>query len=158
MERSIHFSEVTNYDFDVTGADLVLKLFQGDDIVTYIRVFTDKVANSATSILPRKTLVAARTAPIASESVASPPVESADAVVVATFPTIKVPAKAATKFKSSSLTRLTADQVREIRANWEGTVKACGTKNAAAIQLAKVYNCSPKNIYAIIYRYSWSHI
>lgn len=157
MERSIEFSEVTSYDFDVRGADLVLKLFQGD-ITTYIRIFSDRVASSAGNLLPKKTLVAARTSSTALESIESPPVESAETVVVATLPIVKAPVKSATKFKSSSLTRLTADQVREIRANWEGTVKACGTKNAAAIQLAKVYNCSPKNIYAIIYRYSWSHI
>lgn len=152
MERSIDFSEVTNYDFDVRGADLVLKLFQGD-IVTYVRVFADGVTNSASAMLPSRSLAAVATQPggmILEEAPAK--------VAVGTLPAIPKPAQATTKFKSTSLTRLTADQVREIRANWEDTVKACGTKNAAAIQLAKIYNCSPKNIYAIIYRYSWSHI
>lgn len=155
MERSIDFSEVTNYDFDVRGADLVLKLFQGD-IVTYIRVFTDSVASSASAMLPKRTLVAAKTAAV--RPVEAVLEEAPVNVAVATLPTAVELPKSVTKFKGNSLTRLTADQVREIRANWEDTVKACGTKNSAAIQLSKVYNCSPKNIYAIIYRYSWSHI
>jgi hypothetical protein len=155
MERSIDFCEVTNYDFDVRGADLVLKLFQGD-IVTYVRVFANNVASSASAVLPKRALVAAK-------ATAGPPLETlleeAPAkVAVAALPTATTPPKTVTKFKTNSLTRLTADQVKEIRANWEDTVKACGTKNSAAIQLAKIYNCSPKNIYAIIYRYSWSHI
>jgi hypothetical protein len=157
MERSFEFCEVTNYDFDVKGADLVLKLFQGD-IITHIRIFADGMVNSAGNLRPKKTLVAARTVSAALAPAESTSDESATAVVVATLPATKALPRTATKFKTSSLTRLTADQVKEIRANWEDTVKACGTKNAAAIQLAKVYNCSPKNIYAIIYRYSWSHI
>lgn len=157
MERSIDFSEVTNYDFDVRGADLVLKLFQGD-IVTYIRVFSENVASSANAMLPKRTLVAARTKAIEAGAVQEVIEDASSNVVVATLPTPKKVSDTTNKFKTNSLTRLTADQVREIRANWEDTVKACGTKNAAAIQLAKVYNCSPKNIYAIIYRYSWSHI
>lgn len=155
MERSIDFSEVTNYDFDVRGADLVLKLFQGD-IVTYIRVFSDSVASSASAMLPKRTLVAAKTAVLG--PLETVPEEAPAKVAVATLSTAAKPSNTVAKFKGNSLTRLTADQVREIRANWEDTVKACGTKNSAAIQLAKVYNCSPKNIYAIIYRYSWSHI
>lgn len=155
MERSIDFSEVTNYDFDVRGADLVLKLFQGD-IVTYIRVFTDNVASSASAMMPKRALTAAKTAAL--RPVEAVLEEAPAKVAVATLSTATKPSNTVTKFKGNSLTRLTADQVREIRANWEDTVKACGTKNSAAIQLSKVYNCSPKNIYAIIYRYSWSHI
>jgi hypothetical protein len=67
-------------------------------------------------------------------------------------PVVKVRARKATQ------TKLTEDQVKDIRANWEQTVKACGTKTAAAEKLGQIYNCSPKNIYAIIYKYSWAHI
>ena len=54
--------------------------------------------------------------------------------------------------------RLSEQDVKEIRQNWDATVKACGSKNAAADQLGRIYNCSAKNIYAIIYRYSWANI
>lgn len=55
-------------------------------------------------------------------------------------------------------TRLNEEQVKEIRSTWEETIKKCGSKNAAADELASKYGCSAKNIYAIIYRYSWANI
>lgn len=54
--------------------------------------------------------------------------------------------------------KMTAEQVREIRSEWEKNVNIFGTKSAAAEHLAKIYGCSSKNIYAIIYRYSWNHV
>lgn len=55
-------------------------------------------------------------------------------------------------------TKMTADQVKEIRSAWDQMVKRYGTKTAAAEQLAQTYGCSSKNIYAIIYRYSWATV
>lgn len=54
--------------------------------------------------------------------------------------------------------KMTVEKVREIRSNWDQTVKACKTKTAAAERLAKIYGCSSKNIYAIIYKYSWASV
>lgn len=59
------------------------------------------------------------------------------------------------KSKINTRAKMTPEKVREIRSNWDQTVKACGTKTAAAERLAKIYGCSSKNIYAIIYKYSW---
>lgn len=62
------------------------------------------------------------------------------------------------KIKRSSATKMTEEKVKEIRSTWDSVVKACGTKTAAAEKLSKIYNCSAKNIYAIIYKYSWAHV
>lgn len=133
MERVLDFSDVTSYDFNLSGNDMILKLFQGD-VVTKIRIETDKAISDVTNIISRQ--------PQKKEPVAS----------------IQSNAVIPTSRKRSPATRLNEVQVKEIRNNWEATVKACGTKNAAADQLAKIYNCSAKNIYAIIYRYSWANV
>lgn len=62
------------------------------------------------------------------------------------------------KPRKTSARRLNEDQVKEIRSTWEETVKRCGSRNAAAEDLASKYGCSAKNIYAIIYKYSWANI
>lgn len=62
------------------------------------------------------------------------------------------------KVRTSGSTKMTENAVREIRTTWDSIVQACGTKSAAAEKLAKIYNCSAKNIYAIIYKYSWAHV
>lgn len=69
------------------------------------------------------------------------------------LPSIKIIPKARTR-----PAKMTADAVRQIRSEWEETVSKCGTKNAAAAELGKLYGCSAKNIYAIVYKYSWAHI
>lgn len=131
MERVLDFSDVTDYDFSLMGSDMILKLFQGD-VVTKIRIETGKAL------------------PVVTNSIASGGMIERDTVKQAPVATVRR--------KKLPVARLNESQVREIRSNWEATVKACGTKNAAADQLAKVYQCSAKNIYAIIYRYSWANI
>ena len=133
MERVLDFSDVTSYDFSLTGSDMILKLFQGD-VVTKIRIETDKAISAVTNVITEDRSEKTPVAVIQRGSMIAP------------------------RRKRAPLTRLSETQVKEIRSNWEATVKACGTKNAAADQLAKVYNCSAKNIYAIIYRYSWANI
>lgn len=133
MERVLDFSDVTSYDFNLTGNDMILKLFQGD-VVTKIRIETDRAIADV-----RNTL--------SGEKHEKPPMSTVSHIATVTPRRKRVP-----------LTRLNETQVKEIRENWEATVKACGTKNAAADQLAKVYSCSAKNIYAIIYRYSWTNV
>jgi hypothetical protein len=113
---------------------MILKLFQGD-IVTKIRIETDKAAAVVNTIGSR---------------------QDSDRTPVATIRAAQ--AADTPRRKRVPLTRLNAEQVKEIRDNWDATVKACSTKNAAAEQLAKIYNCSAKNIYAIIYRYSWANV
>jgi hypothetical protein len=129
MERVLDFSDVTSYDFSLMGSGMTLELLQGD-VVTKIRIETNK--SSARPVSTRqKSIVGV----VTKSNTPSPP-----------------------KHRKFPLTRLNESQVKEIRSNWDATVKACGTKNAAADQLAKVYNCSAKNIYAIIYRYSWANV
>lgn len=111
---------------------MILKLFQGD-VVTSIRIETDKAISAVSNVITEER---PSKAPIA---------------VVKRSQTAVIP-------KRNHAARLTETQVKEIRNNWEVTVKACGSKNAAADQLAKVYDCSAKNIYAIIYRYSWANV
>ena len=72
--------------------------------------------------------------------------------------TIKPVERIPSRPKRVLATRLNEEQVKEIRSTWEETVKRCGSKNAAADELASKYGCSAKNIYAIIYRYSWANI
>ena len=120
MERTLDFSDVTNYDFSMVGPDMILKLFQGDT-VTKIRIETGKVVANKIKSLTEQSL---------------------EQVTV----------------KRKASTKMTQEQVMEIRKNWDQTVKACGTKNAAAERLSKIYSCSAKNIYAIIYKYSWAHV
>jgi len=115
---------------------MILKLFQGD-VVTKIRIETGKATSTVTNSLTSNAIT-----------------ERAAAIVgKAEHPSTMI-----TRRKRLPVARLNESQVREIRNNWEATVKACGTKNAAAEQLSKVYQCSAKNIYAIIYRYSWANI
>jgi hypothetical protein len=134
MERTLDFSDVTHYDFSLMGSEMVLKLFQGD-IITRIHIGGGKAVSVVANALEPEP-VTATVARIVQRKETTAPVRR----------------------KRVPLSRLTEDQVREIRANWEATVKACGTKNAAANQLSRVYDCSAKNIYAIIYRYSWTNI
>lgn len=140
MERVLDFSDVTSYDFSLMGSDMVLKLFQGD-VVTKIRIGTDRPVTVALNSVTEKK-----------------PVEHAIPVAVGGSVQRKIPSAPAIKRKRLPIARLNETQVKEIRSNWDATVKACGTKNAAAEQLAKIYHCSAKNIYAIIYRYSWANI
>jgi hypothetical protein len=133
MERVLDFSDVTSYDFSLMGPDMILELFQGD-VVTKIRIGTDK-----TKAKPEKVIANIATQQQTVINAVSRPPQPL-------------------KHRKIPLTRLNETQVKEIRGNWEATVQACGTKNAAADQLAKVYNCSAKNIYAIIYRYSWANV
>lgn len=139
MKRTLDFSGVTGYDFSLKGPDVVLELFQGDTL-TEIRI---KAASSSELRKPppasSKVVSSGRTAVLPSKSSSSVAVQ---------------PVKA----KRTAPARMTEEQVKEIRANWDQTVKACGTKNAAAERLAQVYHCSAKNIYAIIYKYSWAHV
>lgn len=127
MERTINFSDVISYDFNVIGSDMFLELSQQDS--------------------ETKIKIAIRTAdkgkPISDQMKLLPAAISHNTAV--------------TK-KRNLRTKMTEEAVKEIRSNWEQVVKACGTKNAAAERLAKIYNCSSKNIYAIIYRYSWAHV
>lgn len=136
MERVLDFSDVTSYDFSLMGSDMILKLFQGD-VVTKIRIETGKATSTVTNSLTSNAIT-----------------ERAAAIVGKA----EHPSTVITRRKRLPVARLNESQVREIRSNWEATVKACGTKNAAAEQLSKVYQCSAKNIYAIIYRYSWANI
>jgi hypothetical protein len=129
MERVFDFSNVTNYDFRLVGSNIILKLFQGD-IITKICIETDKTNSMAD--------------------------EAHKKISTATIHRNKE--KQITKRKRVPLTRLNEFQVKEIRNDWDATVKACGSRNAAAEQLATIYNCSAKNIYAIIYRYSWVNV
>jgi hypothetical protein len=138
MERILDFSDVTRYDFSLMGSDMILKLFQGD-VVTKIHIETEK----AIPIVSNK--IETQCATVEKPKVISALVESKEQNNVV-------------KRRRVPIGRLNESQVREIRGNWDATVKACGTKNAAADQLAKVYNCSAKNIYAIIYRYSWANV
>lgn len=71
---------------------------------------------------------------------------------------LKVPNISTVNTKRLGHAKMTAEKVKEIRSVWDQTVKACCTKNAAAEKLAKIYGCSAKNIYAIIYRYSWTSV
>lgn len=132
MERVLDFSDVTSYDFSLTGPDMILKLFQGD-VVTKIRIETDKAISAVSNVITEER---PSKAPVA---------------VVKRSRTAVAP-------RRNHAARLNETQVKEIRNNWDATVKACGSKNAAADQLAKVYDCSAKNIYAIIYRYSWANV
>lgn len=136
MERVLDFSDVTSYDFSLMGSGMILKLFQGD-VVTKICIGTGQGQSSAK---PKSIPVKVNTSQAQRQAVVGVVTKNNEART--------------TKTKRI----LNETQVREIRNNWNETVKACGTKNAAADQLAKIYNCSAKNIYAIIYRYSWANI
>lgn len=138
MERVLDFSDVTRYDFSLMGSDMILKLFQGD-VVTKIHIETEKAV------------------PVVSNKIEAQKVVAEKPRTISALVEKKEP-EPIVRRKRLPVGRLNENQVREIRGNWEATVKACGTKNAAADQLAKVYNCSAKNIYAIIYRYSWANI
>jgi hypothetical protein len=128
MERTLDFSDVISYDFSLAGPNMVLELSQ-PDVTTTIKIAVGSIGR------------------LAVEAVSSqPPTED------------QRPAIVGGRVKRAKSTKMTADSVREIRANWDQTVKACGTKNAAAERLAKIYGCSAKNIYAIIYKYSWAHV
>lgn len=154
MERVLDFSDVTSYDFSLMGADMVLKLFQGN-VVTKIRIGTDKNSQNIKAIQDRA--VVATNAPAMAAPVKQVAVAGTKPVVMGLIRKDE-PKPVPSRQKRVPLTRLTEAQVKEIRQNWDATVKACGTKNAAADQLGRVYNCSAKNIYAIIYRYSWANI
>ena len=153
MERVLDFSDVTSYDFSLMGPDMVLKLFQGN-VVTKIRIGTDKNIETPKPIQQNRPIAVAANAPIPVKQVAGASIKPA---VVGLIRKEEV-ASAPTRQKRVPLTRLTETQVKEIRQNWDATVKACGTKNAAADQLGRIYKCSAKNIYAIIYRYSWANV
>lgn len=155
MERLLSFCNVTTYDLNCDGQSIVLKLIQGD-LTTSIRIVSSEdesimaMAQPVTqkAIAAGKVLQAATISP--KKRLAAVKEEIAEAAKDERSPV---------KVKSPSVARLNEDQVKEIRANWDQTVKACGgKKGAAAQQLAKIYDCSAKNIYAIIYRYSWNHI
>lgn len=137
MERVLDFSDVTSYDFNLVGPDMILKLFQGD-VVTKIRIETDKALSAVVKSVADTKESQAKSAPVATIS--------------------KTETSSLPRRKRVPQLRLQVAQVREIRDNWDATVKACGSKAAAAEQLANVYKCSVKNIYAIIYRYSWAHV
>lgn len=139
MERVLDFSDVTSYDFNLIGPDMILKLFQGD-VVTKIRIETDKALSTVVNS-------------VADNVTTEEQVESAPVATIVKTETTSSPRR-----KRVPQLRLQVAQVREIRNNWDATVKACGSKTAAAERLASVYKCSVKNIYAIIYRYSWAHV
>lgn len=74
-------------------------------------------------------------------------------------PANRIPAIIPPRIRKRHLgTRMTIEKVKEIRAKWEETVRNCGTKNAAAAAMAKIYDCSAKNIFAIVYKYSWANV
>lgn len=151
MERTINFSGVTGYDLSVNGANLTLNLFQ-DDILTSIKIFAKQVTDSTASIISTIPTQVPNEKPNHSLPLKKPKV-TLKKIVTPVLPSSIAIAEKPVRLKTRA--NLNADQVREIRENWEQTVKACGTKTAAADQLSKVYNCSAKNIYAIIYRHSW---
>lgn len=140
MERVLDFSDVTSYDFSLMGSGMILKLFQGD-VITKIHIDTGK----PTSVVSNRIKETSSVATLVENKLIEKQPEVAPAAMVV-------------KRKRFPVGRLNENQVKEIRGNWDATVKACGSRNAAADQLAKVYNCSAKNIHAIIYRYSWTHI
>lgn len=128
---------------------MVLQLFQGN-VVTKIRIGTGKTDQDPKPVQQKHPVMAS----IGTHSA----VASVKPAVVGLIRKNEQALSPSVRPKKSSLTRLTASQVKEIRENWDATVKACGTKNAAADQLGRIYNCSAKNIYAIIYRYSWANV
>lgn len=145
MERTLDFCDVTSYDFSLSGPDLTLRLFQGD-VVTKIRIGTS-------GSLGNVCFMRSDASPV---SVIPATNRSSQAVVGLIEKT--APAAIGGRLKRVPQRRLSEQDVKEIRQNWDATVKACGSKNAAADQLGRIYNCSAKNIYAIIYRYSWANI
>lgn len=156
MERTLDFNNVTSYDFDLAGPDMTLRLFQGDTITSIkIEVTKDtaritnratrapkKLSSDAGSTVLKKASLGATRRP--SSHLLAPEKESKTVGVKVT--------------KKIQHSRMTEDKVKEIRAKWDQAVEECKTKTAAAERFAKIYNCSAKNIYAIIYRYSWAGI
>ena len=136
---------------------MVLKLFQGN-VVTKIRIGTDKNSEVPTPMQQRQPVMAAiKAATVIAAPTGQTVLTTAKPTVIGLIrkdETVMSPVKR----KKAPVARLTESPVKEIRENWDATVKACGTKNAAAEQLGRIYNCSAKNIYAIIYRYSWANI
>lgn len=142
MERVLDFSDVTSYDFSLMGSGMILKLFQGD-VITKIQIDTGKPTTVVSNRIQHQKAVAERANQLTSLIEEKQPTTVSGSVI---------------KRRKLPIARLNVNQVKEIRSNWEATVKACGSRNAAAEQLSRIYNCSAKNIHAIIYRYSWTHV
>jgi len=145
MERILDFCDVTSCDLSLSGPGLVLRLSQGD-VVTKIRIGTDKFAETHPPVKAITNTVSVTPAAPGRQQAVVGLIEKSASVALAG------------KSKRVPQRRLNEQDVREIRQNWDATVKACGSKNAAADQLGRIYNCSAKNVYAIIYRYSWVNI
>lgn len=139
MQRSIDFSGVTDYDLDLGTSGLTLKISQGG---TVTKIHINQAPESKEVATPYSCSVRE----IINRSV-NPSGKSR-------------PVKRSQKLKSwtPGETKLTKDQVIEIRQLWPEVLSEHGSKNKAYKTLGNVYGCSPANISLIIQGKTWSNI